>query len=156
MRWILIAMIALSSAVLAGDATVTDEFVLDAPFDRVVAWIDASAAKIRESCNVKLVEQKGDVLTLSRENNRGRWVWKQKENVTRTKGAYKYVTALTESVEGGINRLDGVVIIEEHGGKTKVSASTTAEVDGLRDKEVRLDLFSRARRVKKVMQESLE
>lgn len=155
MRWMLAAIL-LSSAAVAGEATVTDEFTLNAPFDRVTAWIDASAAKIRESCNVQLVEQAGNELTLKRENNRGRWVWKQREIVTRTKGTYKYVTSLTESIEGGVSRLDGVVIIEESGGKTKVSASTTAEVDDLRDKEVRFDLLARARRVKKVMEEGLE
>lgn len=155
MRWILIALLACSVA-SAGEASVTDEFVLNAPFERVTEWIDSSAAKIRESVNVKLVEQQGDVLTLARENNRGRWVWKQQESVTRTKGTFKYVTALVESVEGGVKKLDGVVVIEEAGGKTRVSATTVAEVDGLRDKEVRFDLLSRARRIKKVLQESLE
>lgn len=155
MRWVF-AILLVSSAALAGEATVSDEFTIDAPFDRVSEWVDASAAKIRESCNVQLVEQAGNELTLRRENNRGRWVWKQRETVTRAKGSYRYVTALSESVEGGISRLDAVVIIEESGGRTKVSASTTAAVDGLRDKEVRFDLLARARRVKKVMKESLE
>lgn len=155
MRWLLASWL-VCGVVFAGEATVTDEFLLSAPFDRVTEWIDSSASKIRESVNVKLVEQHGDTLTLARENNRGRWVWKQKETVTRTKGSFKYVTALIESVEGGIRKLDGVVIIEEAGGKTRVSATTIAEVNGLRDKEVRFDLLSRARRIKKVMQESLE
>lgn len=155
MRWLLISLL-ICSAAFAGEATVTDEFILEAPFDRVTDWIDSSAGKIRESVNVKLVEQQGDVLTLSRENNRGRWVWKQKESVTRTKGTFRYITALVESVEGGVQKLDGVVIIEEAGGRTKVSATTTAEVEGLRDKEVRFDLLARARRIKKVLQESLE
>lgn len=151
-----LAVLLISGVAAAGEATVTDEFEVNAPFDRVTAWIDSSAAKIRESCNVQLVEQNGDQLTLKRENNRGRWIWKQRESVTRTKGSFKYVTTLTESVEGGISRLDGVVIIEESGGATKIAASTTAEVDGLRDKEVRFDLLARARRIKKVMMESLE
>jgi hypothetical protein len=122
----------------------------------VTEWVDSSASKIRESCNVELVEQAADVLTLKRQNNRGLWVWKQRESVTRSKGRFTYVSSLVESLEGGISRLDGTVTIEEVGGRTKVSAKTAAVVDGIRDRDVQFDLRARARRVKNIMQENLE
>jgi hypothetical protein len=149
-------MAMVASVAAAGEATVTDEFVIEAPFARVTEWVDSSASKIRESCNVELVEQAADVLTLKRQNNRGLWVWKQRESVTRSKGRFTYVSSLVESLEGGISRLDGTVTIEEVGGRTKVSAKTAAVVDGIRDRDVQFDLRARARRVKNIMQENLE
>lgn len=156
MRYLAILFALLEVSSFAGEASITDEFVIEAPFDRVTAWIEANAAKVRESVNVELVEQHGDTLTLKRENNRGTWIWRQHETVSKTKGRWLYTTRLVESVEGGISRLDGTVTIEESGGKTKILAKTAAVVDDVSNRDVRFDLFARARRIKKVMQENLE
>lgn len=156
MRYLAILFALLEAAAIAGEAAISDEFVLNAPFDRVTAWIEANAAAVRESVNVQLVEQHGDTLTLKRENNRGTWVWKQRETVDKTKSRWLYTTTLIESVEGGISRLDGTVTIEEAGGKTKIIAKTAAVVDDVNSRDVRFDLHARARRIKKVMQENLE
>ena len=156
MRYIAVLFAILGGAAIAGDAEISDEFVLNAPFDRVTAWIEANAARVRESINVVLVEQHGDTLTLKRENNRGTWVWRQHETVNKTKGLWTYTTRLVESVEGGISRLDGTVTIEESGGRTKIVAKTAAVVDDVSSRDVRFDLHARARRIKRVMQENLE
>jgi hypothetical protein len=152
---ILFFLLAAGSAV-AGDAIVSDSFTIAAPFERVSKWIESSGDKIRDSVNVKLVEQHGDTLTLRRQNNRGIWQWKQRESVTKVAGRWQYETTLVESIEGGVEKLDGVVEIREDGGKTTVSAKTVAEVDGVSSRDLRFDLLSRARRIKKLMQEELE
>lgn len=140
----------------AGEASVSDEFVLEAPFDRVSKWIDGNADAIRESINVQLVEQHGDTLTLRRQNNRGSWQWKQKESVVKVSGRWEYTTTLVESIEGGIQKLDGMVEIREDGGKTRVVAKTVAVIDDVKSRDLKFDLQARARRIKKLMQEELE
>lgn len=156
MRYLAILFSLLEVAAVAGEAAISDEFVINAPFDRVTAWIEANAAKVRESVNVELVEQHGDTLTLKRANNRGTWIWRQHETVNKTKGLWTYSSRLVESVEGGISRLDGTVTIEESGGRTKIVAKTAAAVDDVSSRDVRFDLYARARRIKRVMQENLE
>lgn len=155
MRWL--ALLALCSTLaVAGDASIKEEFYVDAPLARVTDWVDAHAAEIRDSVNVQLVEKVGEVLTLKRKNNRGTWVWRQRESVAKTGTKYSYVTALVECLEGGIRRMDGVVSMEEDGSRTKVTATTTAEVEDIKSRELEYDLKTRARRIKKVLQEACE
>jgi hypothetical protein len=156
MRYLFIALALAEASAFAGEATVTDQFELDAPFERVTAWIDANGAAIRDAVNVKLVEQHRDTLTLRRENNRGCWVWKQREDVSKTAGRWSYTTKLVECVEGGVTRLDGTVTIEELGGRTKITATTSAEVEDIKSRDLRFDLFARARRIKKLITEAVE
>lgn len=155
MRWLAILAMC-STLAAAGEATVKEEFIIEAPLDRVTAWVDGHAAELRDSVNVQLVEKVGEVLTLKRKNNRGTWVWRQRESVARTASKYSYATALVECLEGGIRRMDGVVSMEQDGSRTKVTATTTAEVEDIKSRELEYDLKTRARRIKKVLQEACE
>lgn len=151
------AIIVLMSAIsFAGDATVTEEFYIDAPIDRVTSWVEAHAAELRDAVNVQLVEKVGEVLTLKRKNNRGVWLWRQRETSVKTQEKYSYATTLVECMEGGIKRMDGVVSMSQEGSRTKVSATTTAEIEDIKSRELEYDLKTRARRIKKVLQEACE
>lgn len=149
--WLLLAALA-----AAGEAKISEEFWIEAPFARVTSWVDSHAREIREACNVQLLEQHGDVLVLQRKNNRGNWVWKQRESCTKTPGRWSYVSALVECVEGGMHTLDGVVTIEEVGARTRITATSTARIEDVKERELEYDLKTRARRIRKVIQEAVE
>lgn len=156
MKYAVLALV-LAGSVHAGEAAIRDEFTIDASFEKVTAWIDAHAAEMREAVNVQLLEQDGDVYKLRRSNNRGTWVWRQRERVERRPAEWRLRSALVDCLEGGLHKLDGhVVIVPDGPGVTRVTAESAADVDGIKSRQVEYDLQTRARRLRKLLEESVE
>lgn len=155
MKRLAVLLAVVSSAASAGEAAVRDEFTIHAPFASVTAWLDAHAAECREAINVELLEQDGEVYKLRRENGRGVFVWRQRERIERRPTEWRMRTALVDCLEGGIARLDGHVVIVPSGASTKITAESAASVAGIKSRDLEFDLKSRARRLRRLMEESI-
>lgn len=141
---------------LAGEASVRESFHIDASHDEVVAWLDSHQDDCRAALNIRLEEQAGDVLTLKRQNRRGLWRWRQRDIVTSEPGRWHLQSTLVECLEGGIQALASDVVLTADGQRTLVSATSTAEVDGVTTKELRIDLHGRGRRLRELLQREVE
>lgn len=145
----------LAAPVFGGEATVTDSFVLDAPYEKVVAWLDTNQPKVRSAINVELVSDQDGVLKLRRANRRGEWIWWQDDVITQRNGEWKLNSRLVETVEGGLEHFESEVILVSSGGKTAISATSTARVAEASDREIRTDLHGRARRIRELLEKEL-
>lgn len=149
-------LLILAAPVFGGEATVTDSFILDSPFEKVVAWLDTNQPKIRAAVNVQLVSDRDGVLKLRRVNRRGEWVWLQDDVITQRNGEWKLRSRLVESLEGGLEHFESEVVLVASGEKTAISATSSARVKEANDREVRTDLHGRARRIKELLEKELE
>lgn len=149
------AWLLMAGAAVAGEATVTDSFHIDAPQELVVEWLDAHQSECRAAMSIRLESQADDVLTLSRENRRGRWVWKQRDTVSRHPGRWHLESTLVEALEGGIIAFASDVVVAADGRRTLVSATSTVDVEGVTTKELKVDLHGRARRLRELLHREL-
>lgn len=150
-----IAVACFGIAASAGDASVSESFHIDAPHDAVVDWLEAHQTACREAMNVRLVSEEDGVLTLHRENRRGSWTWKQRDSITKASGRWSLSSRLIEGLEGGIEEFASDVAITADGRRTLVAASTRVRVSGVGDKELRIDLHGRGRRLEELLKREL-
>lgn len=150
-----VLVLLMSATAIAGEADIVDTFTIKAPLTRVVEWVDAHAADLRAVCNIELLGQDEDGIKLRRQNNRGTWVWTQREEIERGDGTWKMRTELVECVEGGIERLGGTVTMTGDGQETRVRYESHATVDTVKSRDLEFDLKAKGRRIRNLMQESI-
>jgi hypothetical protein len=145
-----------ASLAAAGDARVIKSFTLDARHDVVVKWIEAHQSECREAMKVFLVSEDDGVMTLRREHRRGVFEWRQRDIVTSEPGRWMLQSSLVEGLRGGIKELTGEVKLTADGDRTSIEASTRAEVIGISDQELRVDLHGRGRRLEELLRKEVE
>lgn len=140
-----------------GQAEFRNEFTLDADFQRVVGYIENNKRKLTEEMNIKLVEEMGGGrVKLSRRTRRGEFMWVAKEEMSKNDKSLSYKCWLDESEDSGdIRKMDIQVAINEENGSSKVSVKMSLEVDGVSQKELKIDCNGRYRRVKAMLEEEL-
>lgn len=146
------AMALSSSSLVAGEASVAESFRVNATYGEVVRWLEANQSACRDAMSIRLESQDGPVLTLSRQNRRGRWVWKQRDVITNTPDRWHIESTLVECMVGGIQAFASDAVIAADGERTLVSATSTLKVDDVSSKELKIDLHGRARRLRELLE----
>lgn len=151
MRPALMVWLMMTASALAGEASVTESFHVDAPHEAVIDWLGSHQAECRTAMSVQLIGESDGVLTLRRENRRGHWVWTQRDTITTAPGRWHLKSRLVDGLEGGIRRFESDVTITADGNRTLVSAVSTAEVENVSHKELKIDLNGRGRRLQELL-----
>lgn len=141
-----------------GYAEFRNEFELEAEFDSVVNYIENNKRKLTEEMNIRLVEDMGGgKVKLSRKTRRGEFTWVADEEISRSDKQLTYRCQLDKSHDSeDIKEMDVEVSIREEGRSCKVSVKMSLEVEGVSQKELKVDCNGRYRRVKMMLEDALE
>lgn len=141
-----------------GRAEFRNEFELEAGFKKVVDYVDNNKRRLTDEMNIRIVEDMGGgKVKLSRKTRRGDFTWVAREEISRGEKSLKYKCWLDQAEDSGdIREMNVEVLVEDKGNSCKISVEMSIDVDGVGQKELKVDCNGRYRRIRELLKNELE